>query len=77
MNNKADNQDASRFGDRTLSAWLNNGGFYHFPTYTYTDMNAGGNTNSVQNMPHDNLHQAWHFIYYGYSKTEKRAFVFV
>jgi hypothetical protein len=28
-------------------------------------------------MPHDNLHTAWHFIYYGYSKTEKRAFVYM
>jgi hypothetical protein len=74
-NDKPDNQDASRLGDRTLTIFANNGQFYHCPTYTYVNMNAGGNANSVQNLAHQGLNVQWHFVYFGYSKSEKRAFV--
>ena len=28
-------------------------------------------------MPHDGRNTEWHFVYFGYSKTERRAFFFV
>lgn len=74
MNNKADNQNAQRLGDRVLQCHYQNN-FYHFPTYTYTNMVAGGNANSYQNIVHNNQHTEWHFIYFGYSKTQSRAYV--
>jgi hypothetical protein len=40
-------------------------------------MNAGGNANVNQNMPHDQLHGTWHFIFFGYTKTENKAYTFV
>jgi hypothetical protein len=47
MNNKPDNQDYQRLGDRALAVWANKAGFYHFPTYAYTNMNGAGNANQV------------------------------
>ena len=65
-------------GDRTLSCWANHALFYHFSTYSYTNMNGGGNSNAAKNMPaHNGANTAWHFIYFGYSKTENRAYAFV
>jgi hypothetical protein len=57
-------------GDRTLSAWVgtSEGGIYHFPTYTYTNMVGGGNSNYWKNIPHKGRHTEWHFVYFGYSK---------
>jgi hypothetical protein len=47
INNKADNQDYQRLGDRVLSVFANKANFYHFNTYKYTDMVGGGDPNSV------------------------------
>jgi hypothetical protein len=69
INNKADNQDYQRLGDRTLTIFANKNNFYHCPTYTYTNMNAAGNANVVQNLAHGGLIQAWHYVYFGYSRT--------
>jgi len=41
------------------------------PTYTYTDLNGNGNANLVKNIPHNNKHLEWHFVYMGYSKDDK------
>jgi hypothetical protein len=37
-------------------------------------MNAAGNANIYTNINHAGLIQAWHFIYFGYSKAQKRAY---
>lgn len=43
----------------------------HFTTYTYDNMNGGGNVNVVQNIPYEDQLVRWHFVYYGYSRTAK------
>jgi len=53
------------------------GGILHFSTYTYTNMNAEGNTNYYKNIQHKNRHLKWFFTYFGYSKKLSRAVVFV
>lgn len=47
INNRKNNEDYKRLGDRTLAAFANIGKFYHFPTYTYESMNGEGNANIV------------------------------
>lgn len=61
-------------GDRTLNAWVGKG-YFHFTTYTYNNMFGAGNVNIWQNIPYDGDQTEWHFIYFGYSKIEKLAFV--
>jgi hypothetical protein len=62
-----------------LTCWVGTaeGGILHFPTYTYTDLNGNGNANVVRNVAHKNRHLTWHFIYFGYTKNEKKARVLV
>ena len=57
-------------GDRTLTCWVGTpeGGILHFPTYTYTNMNGGGNSNYYKNIKHEDRHNQWFFVYFGYSK---------
>lgn len=57
-------------GDRTLTLWLGTaeGGILHFPTYTYSNMNGGGNANLVKNIVHKNRHLEWFYVYFGYHK---------
>jgi len=64
-------------GDRTLSSWIGtaDGGIIHFPTYSYTSMNGEGHPNLVNNIPHKNRINNWFFVYFGYSKNEKKGFV--
>jgi hypothetical protein len=69
MNNKPDNQDAGRHGDRDLTVFANKNLNYYPCTYTYTNMVAAGNANLYTNINHQGTNQAWHFIYMGYSKT--------
>jgi hypothetical protein len=76
INNKPDNQDYQRLGDRDLSMFANRNQYYHTNTYTYTNMVGGGNANVFQNYQHNGLITQWHFIYYGYSKADARAFAF-
>jgi glutamine amidotransferase-like uncharacterized protein len=37
----------TNLGDRDLTMFVGtaDGGIFHFPTYTYTDLNGGGNKN--------------------------------
>lgn len=63
-------------GDRTLSCWLGNG-ILHFPTYTYVNMNGAGNANFHKNIDHKGRHQKWFFVYFGYSKKERLANIYV
>lgn len=40
-------------------------------------MEAAGNANLVSNIQHKNRVFDWFFVYFGYSKNEKKAFVAV
>lgn len=57
--------------------WINPNanGVMSFPTYSYENMNCGGNPNLFQNVPHNNKHTEWHFVYYGYDRPERTAYV--
>jgi hypothetical protein len=45
INNKPDNQDASRLGDRTLAVFFHPNMHYYPATYHYVNMNMGGDAN--------------------------------
>ena len=45
MNNKPDNQDASRLGDRTLALFTHSNNHYYPATYHYANMVMGGEPN--------------------------------
>lgn len=61
-------------GDRTLALWLGKAdSAYYFTTYSYTDMNGAGNANIHKNAKQGAGVSKWHFIYFGYSKKEKKA----
>lgn len=47
------------------------------PTYTYKNLNGEGEWNHFHNHPHQNLHVRWHFVYFGYSFNEKKAYSYV
>lgn len=71
INNKDENADYRRLGDRTLSVFANKNDFLHFNTYNYTTMNGGGNANLIQNIQHSGAIMGWHFIYFGYSQAKR------
>lgn len=52
-------------------------GILHFPTYTYTNLNGEGNRNLFQNIRHEGNYVRWFFVYYGYSKVQKKAYTHV
>ena len=52
MNNKTDNQDASRLGDRALALFLHSNQNYYPATYTYTNANMGGDANRWDSVAH-------------------------
>jgi hypothetical protein len=52
MNNKPDNQDAGRLGDRTITLFDNPNLNYYPATYHYTNMNMAGDPNRYQAVPH-------------------------
>lgn len=47
VNDEDTNLNYQRLGDRVLSCWVgtSGGGILHAPTYTYTNLNGGGNAN--------------------------------
>ena len=79
INPEGENGNASKLGDRVLSGWVGTpgGGILHFPTYTYTNLNGAGNANVVKNVDHKDRHHKWHFIYYAYSRKDRKARVYV
>ncbi|CAK56140.1 unnamed protein product (macronuclear) [Paramecium tetraurelia] len=66
-------------GDRTLSTWIGTaeGGIIHMPTYTYANMNGGGNANVWKNILHKDRHTKWFFVYFGYSKPQAKAYSYI
>jgi hypothetical protein len=53
MNNKTDNQDASRLGDRTLALFLHPNLNYYPATYNYANMAMGGDGNRWNSIAHN------------------------
>ncbi len=74
INNKPDNQDASRLGDRTLAVFLHPNLHYYPATYSFANMNMGGDANRWDSVHHAGQNTQWAFMYFGYSKALKRAF---
>lgn len=74
INNKTDNQDASRLGDRVLNLWVHPNLNFYPATYSYTTMNMEGDANKNSAVSHGGINTQWHHIYYGYSKIQKRAY---
>lgn len=76
MNDVNTNKNADVLGDRVLSAWLgkDGGGVIALSTYSYLDMNAKGNPNVHQLLPHKDEHLAWHHVYFGYDRKSRSAF---
>lgn len=66
-------------GDRDLAVWLGagDGGIYTFATYSYTDMVGSGNPNLYKNVRYGDQLERWQFIYFGYSRKERKAAAFI
>jgi hypothetical protein len=64
-------------GDRTLSTFVGNDGIYSFSTYTYTNLVGAGNPNVYKNIKYGEDIAKWHFIYFGYTRKDRRAFAYV
>ena len=72
-NNKPENTDDKKLGDRTLAAFAHRAEILILATHTYKNLNGEGSPNVVQNVDHKGENQAWHYIYFGYSKPEQKA----
>jgi hypothetical protein len=77
INGKADNTDYTKLGDRTLTVFANKDNYYHGATYSYSNMNGAGEPNLNQNLDHKGANKAWHLVYFGYSRTERKAYFFI
>ena len=79
INDESINQNYQRLGDRVLSCWVGTpqGGIISAPTYSYTNLNGAGNANVVHNLEHKNRHLQWHFVYFAYSRKERKARLFI
>jgi hypothetical protein len=76
--NSASLSDLGNEGDRILACWVSkNPQVYYFSTYTYTDLNGNGNPDIHQGAPYTYYLPLWHFIYFGYSRQDRRAFAFI
>jgi hypothetical protein len=72
----ADNQNAKRLGDRSLSAFLGTlaGGVIAFSSYSYDGLAGAGNPNLHQSVPyHDQIYK-WHYVYFLYQREHRSAF---
>lgn len=67
-------------GDQVLTCFYGDHRFKYiltFPTYTYTNMNGAGDRNHHKNLALNNRHTEWFYIYYGYNRDERIAYVYV
>lgn len=83
INDPATLTDHSKLGDRTLNCWYSaDYRKYYFMTYSYTDNKGAGNPNiylpatDVSNNYYNNV-PSWAFLYYGYSRVERKAYAYV
>jgi hypothetical protein len=78
-NDENTNKNAEVLGDRDLAVWLGSGdgGIYAFATYSYNDLVGNGNPNVYKNVKYGEDHKKWHFIYFGYSRKERKALGFI
>jgi len=77
-NDEAVNKDVKTLGDRTLAGFIGaESQIYAFATYSYTDMNGGGNANIYKTVKYGTELNQWHFVYFAYSTKERKAISFI
>lgn len=67
-------------GDRDLAVYVGSEmvrSTLQFSTYTYTSFEGEGNPHLWQTVPYEDQLTKWHFIYFGYNRYERQAYVFV
>lgn len=64
--------NANSLGDRDLSVWVHSSNFIHFTTYDFA-ANSNVNLYTNQYFDYNEFNNKWFFIYYGYSRTLKKA----
>lgn len=72
LSNLQASENLQFLGDRDLSAWVGRN-ILHFSTYTYTDQKANGNADIWKQVPYLNDLPKWHFVYFGYTRSQKYA----
>ncbi len=79
MNDPATLTNSENLGDRDLAAWVGaaDGGTYTFATYSYTNLVGAGNANVFKSVKYGSDHTTWHFIYFGYTRKDRRAYGYV
>lgn len=75
INDEEHNDNAGKLGDRDLAAWVGSSGNLHFATYSYVDLHGNGNPNAHHDIAYDDFINHWHWVYFGYSREERKAFV--
>lgn len=75
INGGRNNRNDESLGDRTLAAWVGTEpeGQISLSTYSYTNLKGEGNANVHQTVPHKNLINSWHHVYFAYSRKERKA----
>jgi hypothetical protein len=75
INNQNTNGNHVKLGDRDLAVWVGSGdgGVYSFATYSYTNLNGQGNPNIYQSVKYQNDLTEWHFVYFGYTRKDRKA----
>jgi hypothetical protein len=76
INDENINKDVDVLGDRGLTTFVGDK-IYALATYTYTNMNGAGNPNVYKTINYGTELTKWHFIYFGYTKKDSRAFGFI
>lgn len=74
INDEEHNDNATKLGDRDLAAWVGNGNLT-FATYSYSDLHGNGNPNTHHDIAYDEFINHWHWVYFGYSREERKAYV--
>lgn len=80
INPQSVNENVQLLGDRDLAVFVGDSqvdNILAFTTYTYTDLNGRGNPNYWQAVPYENDLTSWHYIYFGYSRKQRAAYVYV
>lgn len=76
-NDKSENYDYQRLGDRTLAVWASKNELYQGTTYSYTGMAGQGDANIMSNLEHKGANKAWHLVYFGYSRPQRKAYLYL
>lgn len=75
MNKKGVNGGRKHLTDAGLNV-IKHHTYYHFETYTYSESPSFAGSFPTKTMEHGNLHNNWHFIYFGQSRRLREAYVY-